>query len=79
MFWDKVAGFYDFIETVYNGKVYRELGKRAAKEIGQNDIVLECACGTGAISRYIAPKCKLLIATDFSKGMLKQASKYSFV
>ncbi len=75
MFWDKVAGIYDFAETVYNGKVYWGLGERIAKEIGPNDIVLECACGTGAISKYIAPKCKLLIATDFSSGMLKQASK----
>lgn len=75
MFWNKVSGCYDLFETVYNGKVYRNLGKRVAKEIGQNDIVLECACGTGAISQYIAPKCKQLIATDFSEGMLRQAMK----
>ena len=37
--------------------------------------MLECACGTGAISIYIAEKCKSLIATDFAEGMLKQASK----
>ena len=48
MFWDKVSGLYDFFETVYNGRVYQGLGKRVAKEIGQNHIVLECACGTGA-------------------------------
>ena len=75
MFWDKVSGLYDLIETIYNGKVYRGLGERVAEEIGQNDIVLECACGTGAISQYIAPKCRQLIATDFSRGMLKQAAK----
>lgn len=75
MFWDKVSGFYDLFETIYNGKVYRGLGQRIAEEIGEYDIVLECACGTGAISRYIAPKCKRLIATDLSKGMLKQTSK----
>lgn len=75
MFWDKVSVFYDFFEMVYNGKVYRGLGERVAREIEKNDIVLECACGTGAISRYIAPKCRRLIATDFSKGMLRQASK----
>lgn len=75
MFWDKVAGLYDFFETVYNGKVYQNLGEKVAEEIEQNDIVLECACGTGAISKYIAPKCKKLIATDFSEGMLKQTSK----
>ncbi len=75
MFWDKVSGVYDFFETIYNGKVYRGLGKRVAEEINRNDVVLECACGTGAISRFIAPKCRLLIATDFSRGMLKQTSK----
>ena len=75
MFWDKVAGFYDFFETIYNGKVYCGLGKRVAKEIEQDDIVLECACGTGAISKYIAPQCRKLLATDFSGKMLKQASK----
>ena len=75
MFWDKVSGLYDFFETAYNGKVYRNLGKKVAEEIEQNDIVLECACGTGAISKYIAPKCKQLIATDFSEGMLKQTAK----
>ncbi|MDE6023964.1 MAG: class I SAM-dependent methyltransferase [Lachnospiraceae bacterium] len=76
MFWDKVSGFYDFFETIYNGKVYRGLGEKVAGEIEQNDIVLECACGTGAISKYIAPKCKQLIATDFSEGMLRQTSKH---
>lgn len=75
MFWDKISGVYDLFETVYNGKVYRSLGERVAEEMEQNDMVLECACGTGAISRYIAPKCKQLIATDLSEGMLRQASK----
>ena len=75
MFWDKVSGLYDLFETIYNGKVYRGLGERVAEEIGQKDVVLECACGTGAISQYIAPKCRQLIATDFSKGMLRQTAK----
>ncbi len=75
MFWDKVSGCYDFAETLYNGKVYRELGRRIAAEIEQGDVVLECACGTGAISKYVAPKCRQLIATDFSVGMLRQAAK----
>lgn len=75
MFWDKVSGFYDLFETAYNGKVYRGLGKRVGQEIEACDVVLECACGTGAISRYIAPKCRKLLATDFSVGMLRQAAK----
>ncbi|MBQ7432093.1 MAG: class I SAM-dependent methyltransferase [Lachnospiraceae bacterium] len=75
MFWNTVSGFYDFFETVYNSKVYKGLGKRVAEEIEPEDIVLECACGTGAISKWIAPRCKQLIATDFSDGMLRQAKK----
>lgn len=75
MFWDKVSGVFDLFETIYNGKVYCGLGKRVAKEMGQDDMVLECACGTGAISKYIAPKCRQLIATDLSEGMLKQTAK----
>ena len=75
MFWDKVSNLYDLFETVYNGKVYRGLGEKVSEEIDENDVVLECACGTGAISKYIAPKCKQLIATDFSIEMLKQTLK----
>lgn len=76
MFWDKVAGIYDFIETAYNGKVYRGLGQKVAEEISADDFVLECACGTGAISRFIAPKCKAFIATDYAVGMLKQTARH---
>ncbi len=75
MFWDNVSGLYDLFETVYNGKVYRGLGRKVAEEIEPDDVVLECACGTGAISRTIAPKCRKLMATDFSVGMLKQAAR----
>lgn len=75
MFWDNVSGLYDLFETVYNVKVYRGLGQKVAEEIGPGDVVLECACGTGAISTYIAPKCRKLVATDFSAGMLRQTAK----
>ena len=76
MFWDKVAGLYDLFETIYNKKVYRETGQRVAWEIQKTDVVLECACGTGAISRYVADRCKQLTATDYSEGMLRQAKKH---
>lgn len=76
MFWDKVAGLYDLFENIYNKKVYRETGQKVAERLRQTDVVLECACGTGAISRYIADRCKHLTATDYSEGMLKQAKKH---
>ena len=75
MFWDKVAKYYDLFEKVYNGKVYKKLGCEVSKNIEPTDVVLECACGTGAISRAVASKCRQLTATDFSDGMLKKARK----
>ena len=72
MFWSTVSPLYDFFETAINRKVYLNTGKRVAAEIEPDDIVLECACGTGAISEPIAQKCRLLIATDMADGMMKQ-------
>ena len=66
MFWNKIAGLYDLFENIYNKKVYTGTGKKVAEYINAEDQVLECACGTGAISIYIAEKCKSLIATDFA-------------
>ena len=75
MFWDKVSGVYDLFENIYNKSVYQSTGESVAKYIKNSDRVLECACGTGAISVFIAPVCKELLVTDYSVGMLKQAKK----
>ena len=72
MFWDKISPLYDLFENVYNHKVYTGTGKKVAEFIDPTDVVLECACGTGAITVCIAGKCSRLIATDFATGMLKQ-------
>ena len=57
MFWNKIAVLYDLFENIYNKKVYTGTGKKVAEYIDAEDAVLECACGTGAISIYIAEKC----------------------
>ena len=75
MFWNKISPLYDLFENVYNHRVYVDTGKRVADFIEPTDVVLECACGTGAITVCIAPKCRRLIATDFASGMLKQAAR----
>lgn len=75
MFWDIAARFYDIFENYYNGDVNRKLVWQVADLVGKDDIVLECACGTGMISKGIGPKCKELIATDFSDSMLRQAKR----
>ena len=48
MFWDKISPLYDLFENIYNGKVYTGTGKKVAEMIDSSDVVLECACGTGA-------------------------------
>lgn len=75
MFWDIAANYYDFFEKLYNGKVYKKLGDRVAEYVSESDCVLECACGTGCITKSVASKCSSLIATDYSDGMLIQAQK----
>ena len=75
MFWDRVAGVYDVFVNVINRKTHQKLKKIVSSLIGPDDTVLECACGTGLLSAVIAPKCRQLTATDFSRKMLKKAEK----
>lgn len=75
MFWDKAAALYDVFENLYNGKVNKQLCEAVADMMEASDRVLECACGTGMLSVYIGKRCKELVATDFSNGMLRQAKK----
>ena len=58
MIWDKFAPFYDFMETVYNGKCYKGIAEKIKEYVTEDDIVLECACGTGLLTVPMAQKCK---------------------
>ncbi len=75
MFWSKIAGVYDLIEKVYNGKVNTDTAEYVASLMDKDDKVLECACGTGIFSVKIAPAVKELTATDFADGMLKRTRR----
>ena len=75
MFWDRVSGIYDLFGKIYNGKVNRKMCAAVVKELRTDDRVLECACGTGLITAAAAGKCRELVATDYSEGMLKQTRK----
>ncbi len=75
MIWDKLSPFYDFFENVYNGKCYKGIAEKIKEYVTEDDIVLECACGTGLLTLPMAQKCKRLIATDYSVGMLRQTKK----
>ncbi len=75
MIWDKLSPFYDLFEIIYNGKCYKGIAEKIKDYVTEDDIVLECACGTGLLTVPMAQKCKKLIATDYSVGMLRQTKK----
>ena len=75
VFWDRAAGVYDVFVNVINRKTHQRLKKIVSDLIEPEDMVLECACGTGLLSAVIATKCRHLTATDFSGNMLKKAEK----
>ncbi len=75
MFWDNVAWVYDIFANVINRKANKALCAAVEGLISPSDDVLECACGTGLLTGVITPRCKSLIATDFSAKMLKRAEK----
>ena len=74
-YWDLVSILYDAFENIFNKKVYKQLGSSVAEYIDNDDIVLECACGTGIITKAVSNKCQKIIATDTSNKMLEKASK----
>ncbi|MDD3361080.1 MAG: class I SAM-dependent methyltransferase [Hespellia sp.] len=75
MIWDKLSPFYDSFERIYNGKCFKGIAEEIKNHIGEEDIVLECGCGTGLLTVPMAQKCKKLMATDYSEGMLRQTKK----
>ena len=75
LFWDKVAWIYDVFANAINRKANKALCTAVAELIRPTDEVLECACGTGLLTGVIAPRCRTLTATDFSKEMLKRAER----
>lgn len=75
MFWDNVAGAYDIFANIINRKANKAVCAAVEMQIFPTDDVLECACGTGLLTGVIAPRCKSLVATDFSAKMLRRAEK----
>ena len=74
MFWNTVSGLYDLFEA-FNSKANNRTAELIASYVRSSDTVLECACGTGIMTRVFAPKAGRVIATDVAPKMLKRATK----
>ena len=66
---------YDLFAEGIDRKADRALCAAVERLIAPSDAVLECACGTGLLMEVMAPRCRSLVATDFSEKMLKRAEK----
>lgn len=75
MFWDQVTGVYDGFVNVINRKTQQRRKQILSELIDPEDVVLECACGTGFLSAGIAASCRRLTATELSWTMLRKAKK----
>ena len=75
MFWDKIACVYDVFANIINRETNIKLCNVVEGEISSTDDVLECACGTGLLTKAISEKCNSLIATDYSIKMLRIAER----
>lgn len=71
-FWDKVAGIYDIAERL-NGKVYSEMLSITERMVPEYAMVLDTASGTGMLSVAACKKAEMVVCTDLSLPMLKQA------
>ncbi len=60
-----------------NNTVYDSACAQISKHLNPESKVLELACGTGMFTNRLSRKTSVWVATDFSEGMVKQASKNS--
>jgi demethylmenaquinone methyltransferase / 2-methoxy-6-polyprenyl-1,4-benzoquinol methylase len=75
---DRIAGFYDVMNSVMTAGLHHRWRERAADlaRVGPGDRALDVATGTGdlalALSRRVAPAGEV-VGSDFSEGMLDRA------
>ena len=74
VFWNRVALIYDGFVYIINRRVHKRLCEEVGKLISKDDDVLECACGTGMLTRVIGERCHHITATDLSRGMLNKTT-----
>ena len=69
--WLESSFLFDFVQSFFNGEFWRVFEKRFAK-FGENSVV-DLACGTGTLLKYINPKEYLGI--DLNRYYIRYARK----
>jgi demethylmenaquinone methyltransferase / 2-methoxy-6-polyprenyl-1,4-benzoquinol methylase len=77
---DRIAGSYEFLNTLMSAGLHRAWNKKAVLATGlrTGDRALDLACGTGSLTRDLAGRVEsegYVLGVDFSKEMLKAAKK----
>src|SRR3954463_2583757 len=75
---DRIAGFYDVMNSVMTAGLHHRWRKRAADlaRVAPGDRALDVATGTGDLALALAPRVRPggeVVGSDFSEGMLERA------
>src|SRR3954454_12933158 len=72
---DRIAGFYDVMNSVMTAGLHHRWRRRAADlaRVGPGDRALDVATGTGDLAIELARRGAEVVGSDFSEGMLDRA------
>ncbi len=76
---DRIAGFYDLMNSVMTAGLHHRWRQRAADlaRVGPGDRALDVATGTGDLAIELAGRGAEVVGSDFSEGMLDVARRKS--
>ena len=73
-FWNRFAGVYD-LATRSGDTGLRQAAEYVAGFVGEHDVVLDAACGTGAFACAVAPHAGFVAACDYAPKMVAQTRR----
>jgi ubiquinone/menaquinone biosynthesis C-methylase UbiE len=74
-FWNKISKKYDSWVTNAFSDQYKAYRSKFKSNVSMDDTVLEIGTGTGDIAFNLTGRCKKVIGTDISKGMIEIAQR----
>jgi ubiquinone/menaquinone biosynthesis C-methylase UbiE len=75
-FWQRIAGLYTTFHEKTNRDIYDLLCRRISPHLTPDMHILELACGTGQMTRPLAPRVAAWEATDYADKMVRETKKH---